>query len=278
MTLPNFLILGPPKSGSTSLYEYLRQHPDVFMPELKEPYYFGLHWNRGQAWYESVFAAWSGQRAVGEASTWYLQSKTTAERVQALLPHARLVFVFRDPVQRLWSDYRFHQVRGKIPAAMRFREFVDNTPKQLKKGRYLELLLQWEAKFPPTQRHIVVSEDLAKRPAEVVADIFRFLDVDDTFVPRLDALHNVTPSPKNPAAYVGVHRLWHRLYDRTRGTALEPMLAKPKELLRPIARALFMRERSEKMAPADLEWARAHYAEHNRRLAEHIGRDLSHWT
>lgn len=278
MTLPNFLILGPTKSGSTSLYEYLRQHPDVFMAADKEPMYFSTNWRRGRDWYESLFEGWSGQKAIGEASTWYLHHPRVASRVKETIPGARLVFVFRDPVERLWSDYRYCLVRGAIPTRWSYRTYVEKTPAAVCRGHYREHLRHWETHFPAPQRHIILSEDLASQPAETVAGIFRFLGVDDGFVPDLSHRHNVTTAPRNVGAYVGVNRFWWSVFERLRGTPFEVVATAPRRLLRPIARRLLMRSTPETMSAEDRAWTKSLYDEHNRLLSEHIGRDLSHWT
>jgi hypothetical protein len=122
--LPNFLIVGAGRSGTTSLYEYLRQHPQVFMSRVKEPNYFAFEGEiphgPGAAWlratsvrtreaYEALFAEAGSARAIGEASARYLRSEGAPERIHALLPDARLVGILRNPVGPLVpSTWRHH--------------------------------------------------------------------------------------------------------------------------------------------------------------------------
>ncbi|HEX3577644.1 MAG TPA: sulfotransferase, partial [Thermoanaerobaculia bacterium] len=95
--MPNFLIIGAAKSGTTSLYHYLRQHPDVFMSPVKEPNYYSDDDNllptaiRSRANYEKLFAGAKGERARGEATVRYLNAITGVERIYADLPDVRLI-------------------------------------------------------------------------------------------------------------------------------------------------------------------------------------------
>ena len=117
MTLPTFLIIGTMKGGTTSLYRYLRQHPEVFMPERKELNFFvdeyagppidppeERNWSRGITWYEHQFADAERERAVGEASANYSRHPTypgVAERIAAVVPNVKLIYVMRNPIDRV---------------------------------------------------------------------------------------------------------------------------------------------------------------------------------
>ena len=121
MTLPTFLIIGTMKGGTTSLHRYLRQHPDVFMPERKELNFFvddyagppidppeERNWSRGLAWYERQFAGAERDRAVGEASANYSRFPTypgVAEKIAEVIPVARLIYLVRNPIVRVLSHY-----------------------------------------------------------------------------------------------------------------------------------------------------------------------------
>lgn len=113
MARPTFLILGTSKAGSTSLYDYLAQHPDVFMSEPKEPPFFRLEYERGIEYYwRSYFAAYGGQREIGDACTQNLMLPFVAPRIAAMLPEARLFVLCRNPVDRAISAYWHSYSRG----------------------------------------------------------------------------------------------------------------------------------------------------------------------
>jgi hypothetical protein len=144
--MPNFFIVGAAKAGTTTLYEYLKQHPQVYMPPLKEPHYFarldtrygnqnyvnvvarhgtafvrlrtfadrgvpGAAWVGDEASYLKLFEGADGFRAVGEASTSYLGFEDTAERINEQVPEARIIILLRDPIERSYSHYLM-DVRG----------------------------------------------------------------------------------------------------------------------------------------------------------------------
>lgn len=119
--LPDVIIPGVQKCGSSSMYRWLASHPDVCFPKRKEPNYFTderVH-RRGLSWYSALFEGAEPGQLVGEASTAYLYPKLAAKaasRIAALVPDVRLVVVLREPVARLRSHYR-HEVRRAARAA-----------------------------------------------------------------------------------------------------------------------------------------------------------------
>lgn len=119
MPLPTFLIVGAPKAGTTSLYHYLRSHPDVFMSEAKEPHYFSYAGEGQPAWgmrsldaYEALFDSVHGERATGEASTWYLYSETAAEEIYRALPNTQIIILLRNPIGRAYSSWSYRVQMG----------------------------------------------------------------------------------------------------------------------------------------------------------------------
>ncbi|MFC1759697.1 sulfotransferase domain-containing protein, partial [Planctomycetota bacterium] len=109
-TLPNFMIIGASKCGTTSLWEYLNRHPDVFWANPKEPMYFNWELKRPREieWYASLFADAADKQAIGEATTSYTYAPHTAkvpQRIHQLLPDCKLVYILRPPVARTYSHY-----------------------------------------------------------------------------------------------------------------------------------------------------------------------------
>ena len=112
--LPNFVVIGAMRSGSTSLYKYLQAHPDVYMPR-KEIHFFDRKWDRGLSWYLTRFEGHSGQTAVGEATPTYLAEPEALDRMASTIPDARLLAVLRDPVDRAYSHYWMEHARARDP-------------------------------------------------------------------------------------------------------------------------------------------------------------------
>ncbi len=111
-SLPDFMIIGAPKCGTTSLFEYLCGHPNVARPRRKEIHYFDERFERGLAWYRRHFPLVEKPQITGEATTAYLFAKNTPARAAALVPDAKLIAVLRDPVRRVISHY-WHNKRRR---------------------------------------------------------------------------------------------------------------------------------------------------------------------
>src|SRR5438093_1590857 len=108
--LPTFFIVGAPRCGTTALYTYLRQHPDLFLPENKEPHFFGSDlyhpgFVRNLDEYLSLFLEAGNKKRAGEASVWYLYSRNAAAEIMAFCPSARIIAMLRNPVDMMYSNY-----------------------------------------------------------------------------------------------------------------------------------------------------------------------------
>ncbi|RLF35719.1 MAG: sulfotransferase, partial [Thermoplasmata archaeon] len=108
--LPNFVIAGPPKSGTTSLLFYLERHPDVFV--INEPHFFSRNYEKGIEWYESLFEKHKKEKAVGEKSPSYFFDPKVPLRIKKHIPDVKLIFIFRDPIKRAYSEYWHNVIHG----------------------------------------------------------------------------------------------------------------------------------------------------------------------
>jgi hypothetical protein len=186
--LPNFLVIGAHKAGTTTLFQHLKAHPEVFLPEQKEVHFFcDLQWHRGLEWYESLFAdaGRKGAVAVGEASpgySWWPVFDHVPERIASVVPDAKLVYILRHPVERLISHYRHDVLAGAQDRPVDevltdWRRYVSRSMYALQIQRYLD------HGFSLDQLLLLTTDDLEAAPAEVAGRLYRFLGVDDTFVP-----------------------------------------------------------------------------------------------
>src|SRR6266568_8270036 len=117
MPLPNFLIVGAMKSGTSSLWSYLRSHPQVFMPDMKEPMFFveKKNWSKGLDWYRGLFDDAGEAVAIGEASQPYTMAHSfpgVPGRIVSLIPDVKIIYVLRHPVERMRSHYLHDRVIG----------------------------------------------------------------------------------------------------------------------------------------------------------------------
>ena len=194
--LPDFLILGAQKAGTTALYAYLRRHPGITGPRWKEVSYFDRHHRRGTAWYRGNFPARWGL-IVGEASPSYLFHPLAPERAAALVPGARLIALVRDPVERAHSHYQHEVAFGREP--LPFEEAIEQEEARMEgelermlsdpgyfshawwnftylaRGLYAEQLERWQTAFGRERLLVLANEELAAEPAATYARVLEFL-------------------------------------------------------------------------------------------------------
>ncbi|MCG8425795.1 MAG: sulfotransferase domain-containing protein [Chromatiales bacterium] len=183
--LPNFLIIGAPKAATTWLADCLREHPDIFIPELKELRYFcGANHGKGLAWYQQHFDEAQGAAVVGEASPSYLGSLAAPQRIHELLPQARLILSLRHPVDQAYSFYWHLMSRGHISCNTEFsRFFVEQRPRAGYYGYNVSRYLEY---FDSSQMLILVYEkDVQPDPSLGIKRCQAFLGVDTTHIPSV---------------------------------------------------------------------------------------------
>jgi hypothetical protein len=273
MTLPNFLIIGAAKSGTTSLYHYLRQHPDIFMSPVKEPNYYTDEDNlvpnaiRSRANYEQLFAGAKGERAIGEATVRYLNAIAGIDRIHADLPGVRLIVSLRQPADRAYSSYMSHLASGR--EARSAEEALQPGSYPFETSFYYPRLRRYYDRFDREQIKVILFDDLAANPQNVLRDLFRFLDVDDGFIVDTSVRHNAGVAPRSrilTSLFQEGLRVLRPLVPPallSKGVAtrlLRPTLRKPEPMSPVLRRRLTEQYRDDIIATSDL-----------------IGRDLSHW-
>jgi hypothetical protein len=279
LTLPNFLLIGANKAGTTSLYHYLRQHPQVFMAPGKEPMYFVYGWEElptpapeiaaffekvasSLLQYESLFAAAGEATAIGEASTAYLARPACAGRIRSLVPDMKLVAILRDPVARAYSAFRHYQRLGAESRtfeqataeemAGRMRHIAGQS--YLATGRYGSQMEPYFDRFPREQIFVGLYEDLERDSRSLLLALFRFLGVDDNVTVDTSVHHNAAPSRERSSPLV---RRIARLLRRPGSSPVER------------GRSNLDRETVSRLVD--------YFREDTLRLQTLIGRDLSTW-
>lgn len=230
--LPDYLIVGAQKAGTTSLYDYLVEHPDVLPAATKEVHYFDLHYRKGVNWYRGHFPprARGGPNAVtGEASPYYLFHPHTPRRAAELLPDAKLIVLLRHPVDRAYSAHNHELTLGN--ETLPFEEAIEREPERLagelerleaeplywsyawghhaylERSRYASQIRRWLACFPREQFLFLRAEDLFADPATVYAKTLDFLGLEPYAGVRFTARNARRYSPIEPA-------LWDQLCER----------------------------------------------------------------
>jgi hypothetical protein len=175
--LPNFLYLGPGKSGSTWLHEVLISHPEIYFTEAKDLYFFSRYYDRGLGWYGAQFrAAGPEHKIVGEVSPDYLICPEGPERIRKSLgPDVRLMVTLREPASRAFSSYLYLQRHGL--AAPTFIETAQQVPTLLDEGRYVTHLRRYLHSFDRKSLHIALFDDLEADPQAFLNDVTDWLEI-----------------------------------------------------------------------------------------------------
>lgn len=298
--LPNFIIIGAAKAGTTSLYQYLRQHPQVFMSPLKETNFYACagvrpafqgpgddRWfNRraviDPAVYEANFAQAGDARAIGEASPYYLYHPNAAGNIHRAIPHARIIAIFRNPIDRAFSSFLHLRRDGRepettFPAALaledhRIAQHWEFIWHYLGASRYAEQAQRYVDLFPREQLGFYLYDDFDADPVGFTRHVFEFLGVDASFVPDTTVRHNVSGVPTRPLIYQLAASARFNLLRRI-GLAILP----PKQRLRLLDYIVRHSRQPAVLSPDVHAELAEHFREDVGRLGELLGRDLSFW-
>lgn len=242
--LPDALIIGAMKSGTSSLHHYLTQHAQVIAPLRKEVHYFDLNLSQGESWYRANFGR-EGESGLNlDSSPYYLFHPCVPQRAQALLPGARLIVLLRDPVRRAYSHYWHGRDKGREPLA--FEDAIDAEPERIERdharlasgeierseahqyfsylarGRYAEQLRRWLQCYPREQLLVLRFEDLAREPLPVLNRTLGWLGLPPMASARLEARNTRRYPPMAPATAARL-----REYFAPHNAELESLLGEP---------------------------------------------------
>ncbi len=263
--LPNFLIIGAQRSGTTWIHRCLMEHPEVFAPAEKELDFFTLYYDRGLDYYSSFFRDAQGYSAIGEVTPHYINRVKTAERIAACLPDVKLIAIFRNPVERAFSFYSMF--KDRYPN-MDFRTALEYDKALIGNGLYFDLVQNYLHFFDRKQFLFLLFDDLKKNNVEFIQSIFKFLGVRDNFIPSIAG--QVVNAPIFP-------RLQSVFYRFGMGSMIE--LIKATGVDKPIRMAYkrFSMQKNPRI-DADLRGALGQrFQQPNADLERLIGRKLSHW-
>lgn len=209
--LPDFMIIGAQKCGTTSLFRYLCAHPRVLPPLSKEVHFFDLNYQEGKGWYRAHFPLrWklrvggTGRERrfqTGEASPYYIFHPLSPQRAAALMPRVKLIALLRNPVDRAYSHFHHQSRKGR--ETLRFDEAVDMEVSRLQgedakfasdphhqsyvhqhfsylsRGIYIEQIKRWHRYFAREQLLIVNSEDFFQDPGRILSEVLSFLGLEE---------------------------------------------------------------------------------------------------
>jgi hypothetical protein len=243
MTMPNFIVIGAPRAGTTALWHMLRQHPQIYMSELKEPRFFAYeggwseHGDDGRLVgaaetvtklpdYEALFDRVHDEHAIGEASPVYLYSQRAPQRIAHYVPDARLVAVLRQPAERAYSHFVYNRARSwesldNFAAALACEdERVEHGSSPVlhyrRQGFYHSQLQRYGEWVRAGRIRVFLQEELLAHPQQVMEEIARFLDLENVIIPGSSDLHNVSGSARGAVGQnlVSSSRRFERLRSR----------------------------------------------------------------
>lgn len=276
---PNLFVIGAMKSGTTSLHNYLKHHPEVFMSEPKELWYFveEKNWFRGEQWYLSHFRDAGGARVIGESSadyTMYPVYQGVPEKLHAFNPDARLVYLMRDPVARAISHYWYDVRTGfeKRPIATA----IFGEPKYVDFSNYAMQLKHYLQLFSRDQIYIETFEEMVRQPVAVVKAILGWLGLDpELYCPEgANKSYNSSPEVIEQVRGMGwLHAFRHsRLWDY-----LHPLA--PGALIRMGRRLGYRRLDKNKATPPEVvDYLRVQLRQPAADLSDLLNRDFPEWN
>lgn len=185
---PNFVIAGAARGGTTSLLNYLEQHPNVFVAE-SAPHFFDINYFKGLNYYSQLFSEWNGEKAIGEKTAAYMSRREVPERIYECNPDMKLIFLLRDPVRRAYSHYLLDVCQGR-----EFRSFEDtirwelnpkkyvrflNCTKYLERGKFDEHIERYLEYFDKENMLFIIAEKFFKDVSATLKKVFNFLNIED---------------------------------------------------------------------------------------------------
>lgn len=303
--VPEFIIGGAMKSGTTSLHTLLAAHPDVYMPETEIPFFdvddfcnhpnlhaagptawvdqdFEDHFEDHLAWYTSFFEEASAGARVGKTATSYLPSRLAPERLAAFLPDVKLIFLLRDPVDRTYSHY-WHAMRAGTATESFEAALRSGSNNLLRRSLYRPQLERYLDRFPRSSVRVLLFEEFVEDPQAGLNEVLEFLELDRTVdVDEHETHRHAARVPRSVALQLWLNRLFRHDTLRRQHGSLPRLPERKKGIDRLFKRPLFSLNLSRSrdyppMNPETRDLLRRVLNRENRELDAMLGRDLSAW-
>ena len=299
--MPDFLVIGAPKAGTTSLYHYLCQHPEVFMSPNKEPHFFAFEGAQpnfegpgdDRAWlnahsvvtlsdYQQLFAAAQAGQKRGEASTMYLYVKESCDHIRHYIPEVKMIAILRHPVDRAYSHY-VHMRRDGREWETNFEQALAKEPERIQKnwspamhyrqvGLYYNQIQRYLKTFDSEQIKIYLYDDLVEKPQAIYRDIFEFIGVDPNIEIDTSARYNATSAIRK-------HKMLHDFLLNPNGVKAALRKVIPAHIRKPLSAKVYRKNATmvQPLSDASRSKLTASFEPEILRLQDLIGRDLSCW-
>ena len=284
----DFFIVGVPKAGTTSLYHYLDEHPQVEMSSQKEPDYFsdlpiqkqGMYYGKNRTntleKYESLFAQKDGV-IYGEGSVSYLFYENVAEDIKKYNPNAKIIIMLRNPIDRAFSHYLMDYRLGVVSDS--FEDVVNKKAKHknadlfyqqyIEVSEYAKQIKRYYSVFSKENILVVDYEDFKKNITGTVDEVYSFLNISNEFVADVNTKHNTFTMPKNKGirfiySFVSLRKILIFIF--------------PKALVKNIRGLLFMTDKKPKLLLETRNYLKQFFSDDVRELGDFLGKDYSKWT
>ncbi len=284
-----FIGIGAGKAGTSWLHDMLRQHPQLYLPSVKEVHYFNdvsyegddvtnPNFSKPLSWYFGCFAGAEAGQLCGEISPSYIWSRTAPERIHNVAPDVRIIAMLRNPIQRTFSAYLFGQQKGEIASNVSFERALEEFDHLVSRSLYCQNLRRYFELFPRQQIKVVFDHELLADPRTVLADVQRFIGVPVDIPPDVEERRNVTATSRYPRI---THLLMqHRIQLKRQG--LERVVEMGKvvglaRIFRYFQSQVRTYEQKPKIHPATEESLRARFISEIECLEGLLGVDLAHW-
>lgn len=300
MRLPDFLIIGAAKAGTTTLHNYLCRHPQFYQPKkdntpyvpqkpysYKEPNFFGCDENyaKGIGYYASLFTEAKTGQVCGEASTDYTKYPRfpeSATRIAKHLPKVKMIYIMRHPVDRAYSYYL--QIHAKSKFEETFEEHIQKTNIYLDGSEYMLQIEQYLKFFPREAFLFMLTDDLSQQPRQTLKKVCNFIGIDDE-IDLLQENEVRANEARQRLEYTYRSRLTAPLrkipgVNSVRGLLPQSWRYQAYHLLKRTAYAEWVKKEylPQPMRPETRQMLLERFHDSNQRLAEFLNRDLSHWS
>ena len=216
---PNLFIVGVPRGGTTSIYEYLKNIPEIYVPSTKEPHYFSVNINpaifkpkpiRIKTKYLELFASAKNEKFIADCSTSYIYDPDAAKQIYSKVPEAKIVISLRDPVERIFSHYLLDKRLGWLKSS--FHDELKSSLEFFSKGeksymglqifKYSENVLKFLETFGKDQVKVIIFEKFVENPKKTIEEILQFLGLDSSINDIEYSAHNKSYGLRGPIAEI----------------------------------------------------------------------------
>ena len=212
MGLPDFIVIGAQRSGTTWIYNILSGHKEIiFARNRKEVHFFDRYYARGLKWYIQLFPdCFEGIK--GEITPAYLYNDKCAERIKENLPNTKLICILRNPIERAYSGYKYLVQEKNYQKS--FEESILQFPDILKRGLYYQQLKRYYNLFQKDRINIAIYEDVISKPELSINNICDFLEISRNYEKStINKKYNISMIPKYPLFYKIVKSIFRKMYD-----------------------------------------------------------------